>query len=255
MYTKQDIIGDIRKLGILSTDTLLVHTSLKKIGTTENGADTIIDAFCEYLDSGLLVIPGHTWADINAENPQFDVINSPVCVGVLPEIFRKRSGVYRSLHPTHSLLAYGRNAQQFVEGQEKFDTPCSPDSCYGELEKRDGKVMLLGVDFTRCTLVHCIEEVANVPGRLADTWEQLRVRNESGEIINVPSRRHQNANSDHYQKLESVLDHRGVLTKGKVGNSDTIVCKIKDLFRITIELLNRDIRLFDDKKPVPREWY
>ncbi len=255
MYTKQDIMNDMEHLGILPSDTVLVHSSLKSIGATENGADTVLDAFCGYLNSGLLVMPGHTWDYINAQNPEFDVMESPVCVGVMPELFRKRKGVHRSLHPTHSLLAYGHDAEQFVSGDEKFDTPCAPDSCYGKLEKRDGKVVFIGVNFMKCTLVHCIEEVANVPGRLTDTWEQLRVKKADGEVIPVPSRRHHNSNSDYFEKLEPVFEYRNVLTRGKIGDADTIVCKIQDLFRITLELLKKDPRLFDDDKPVPKEWF
>lgn len=255
MYTKNDISNDIKRLGILPSDTVMVHTSLKKIGKTEAGADTVLDAFCRYLSEGLLVLPGHTWASINADNPEFDVLKTPVCVGVMPEVFRKRSGVYRSLHPTHSVLAYGSGAAEFVSGQEKFDTPCSPDSCYGKLERMDGKLILVGVDFMKCTLVHCIEEVAGVPGRISDTWEPLKVRDENGMLRNVPSRRHQNANSDYYQKLEPVLQYKNVLIRGKVGDADTIVCRITDLFSITLDLLKKNIRLFDDAEPVPEKWY
>jgi aminoglycoside 3-N-acetyltransferase len=201
------------------------------------------------------VLPGHTWSTINAQNPEFDVKESPVCVGALPEIFRRREGVLRSLHPTHSLLAYGQDAELFVSGEEKFDTPCAPDSCYGKLEKRGGKVMLVGVDFMKCTLVHCIEEVAGVPGRLTSSTEPLRVKKADGEIISIPSHRHHNSNSDYFEKLEPVLEYRNVLTRGKIGDADTIVCGIQDLFRITLELLGKNPRLFDDDKPVPREWY
>lgn len=255
MYSKKDITDDLEKLGIAPTDTLMVHASLKSIGKTEEGADTVLDAFCEYLSPGLLVISGHTWADINAGNPEFDVVRSPVCVGALAEVFRKRQGVCRSLHPTHSLLAYGRDAESFVSGQEKFDTPCSPDSCYGDLEKRNGKVMFIGVNFMKCTLVHCIEEVAAVPGRLTETREQLRVRDGNGAVFYVPSRRHQNANSDYYEKLEAVLEYKNVLIRGKIGDADTMVCPVRDLFRITLDLLCRDKMLFNDDKPVPEEWY
>ncbi len=255
MYSKADIINDIKKLGIAPADTVIVHTSLKSIGPLENGADTVLDAFCEYLGNGLLVLPGHTWAGINGENPEFDVLNTPVCIGVMPEIFRKRKGVYRSLHPTHSLLACGNDAKEFVGGQERFDTPCAPDSCYGELEKRDGWVVLLGVNFMRCTLIHCIEEIAGVPGRLTQARELLKVKDESGRLHMVPSRRHQNANSDYYQKIEPVLDHKKVLKRGKIGAADTIACRVRDLFRITLELLGKDMELFNDNKPVPAEWY
>lgn len=255
MVTKNDLVQSIKQMGILPTDTVMVHVSLKQIGTAEAGADTVIDALCESLTDGLLVLPGHTWSTINAQNPEFDVKNSPVCVGVMPEVFRKRKGVYRSLHPTHSLLAFGNGAEEFVRGQEVFDTPCAPESCYGQMEKRNGKVLFIGVNFMKCTLVHCIEEVARIPGRLTDTREPLRVKTESGEILSVPSRRHDNANSDHYEKLEPVLDWRGALTRGKIGEADSIVCGIRDLFTVTLELLKKNPRLFDDFEPVPKSWY
>lgn len=255
MYTTSDIVKNLEQLGILPSDTVMVHTSLKSIGELKNGADTVLDALCGYLEEGLLVMPGHTWAYVDGEHPEFDVTKSPVCVGVLPEVFRKRKGVYRSQHPTHSLLAYGPCAGQFVSGQERFDTPCAPGSSYGDLEKRDGKVMLIGVNFMRCTLIHCIEEIAGVPGRLTGTYQQLWVKDKEGAVHRVPSHRHQNANSDNYQKLEPVLSSKGVLTRGIIGDATTIVCKIKDLFGITLELLSRDIRLFDDDKPVPEDWY
>jgi aminoglycoside 3-N-acetyltransferase len=255
MHTQQDIMRDMAHLGILPSDSVLVHTSLKSIGATENGADTVLDAFCAYLSTGLLVMPGHTWATINAQNPEFAVSESPVCVGVLPELFRKRNGVHRSLHPTHSLLAYGRDAEQFARGEEKFDTPCAPDSCYGKLEKRGGKVLFIGVDFRNCTMVHCIEEVAHVPGRLTDTWEPLRVKKGDGTVVSVPSRRHEHSNSEYFKKLEPVLQYRNVLTKGKIGDAQAMVCKIQDLFRVTLELLRRNPGLFDDNEPVPKEWF
>ncbi|MEG0691692.1 MAG: AAC(3) family N-acetyltransferase [Oscillospiraceae bacterium] len=255
MYTKSELMNDMQKLGLVASDTILVHSSLKSVGEVENGADGVLDAFCEYLSSGLLVMPGHTWSYINAENPMFDLLESPTCVGVLTELFRKRKDVYRSLHPTHSLLAYGHGAKQFVIGQEQFATPCAPDSCYGMLEKMDGKVVLVGVDFSRCTLVHCVEEVAKITGRLTDTQEQLSIKKEDGEIIAVPSYRHQNANSSYYVKLQPVLEDRNVLIKGKLGDADVLVCKMKDLFRICLELLKKNPRLFDDDASIPNVWF
>lgn len=104
-------------------DTLLVHSSMKAIGPVEGGADAVLDAFSEYLAEGLLVLPTHTWAQINAEYNIFDVENEPSCVGLLTNLFRKRPGVVRSWHPTHSVAALGRDAREFASGEEQFDTP------------------------------------------------------------------------------------------------------------------------------------
>lgn len=90
---------------------------------------------------GLLIVPCHTWSNVDDENPVFDVRETKPCVGLLPDLFRRREGVVRTLHPTHSLCVYGPRAQAFAEGQERFDTPCAPGSCYGELLRQNAQVI------------------------------------------------------------------------------------------------------------------
>ena len=96
MFTKEELKEQIAALGIQPTDTLLIHSSMKAVGEVEGGADTVLDAFSEYLKEGLLILPTHTWAQMNSEYNVFDVVNEPSCVGILTELFRKRPGVVRS---------------------------------------------------------------------------------------------------------------------------------------------------------------
>ena len=53
MFTKDQLKNQLAGMGILPTDTVLIHTSLKAVGPVENGPDGFIDAFCEYLSEGL----------------------------------------------------------------------------------------------------------------------------------------------------------------------------------------------------------
>ena len=128
MITKAALLEDLDRAGIDPHGMLLCHFSMKKIGPVENGADTVLDALMEYMKNGLLIVPCHTWSNVNDENPVFDVRETKPCVGLLPDLFRRRKGVVRTLHPTHSLCVYGPRAQAFAEGQERFDTPCAPGS-------------------------------------------------------------------------------------------------------------------------------
>ena len=102
MHNKSDLLRDIQSLGIDPQGTLLIHSSMKAIGPVEGGADTVLDAWCDYMQEGLLIFPTHTWETIGEKNTVFDSRIEPSCVGILPELFRKRPGVVRSLHPTHS---------------------------------------------------------------------------------------------------------------------------------------------------------
>ena len=117
-YTKADLKHDLAAMGLTGNETILIHSSMKSIGPVEGGADTVLDAWMEFFAEGLLLLPTHTWRFINEENRVFDVRRSPCCVGILPELFRQRPGVVRSLHPTHSMAAYGKGAAAYLEGEQ-----------------------------------------------------------------------------------------------------------------------------------------
>jgi aminoglycoside 3-N-acetyltransferase len=65
MYTKEDLIKAFKEIGINPEGTLLVHSSMKAVGEVEGRADTVIDAFLEYMQDGLLVFPTHSWSEEN----------------------------------------------------------------------------------------------------------------------------------------------------------------------------------------------
>ena len=99
MHTFDSILNDLKALPIDTSGTLLVHSSMKAIGEVEGGADAVLDALSELMRGGLLVLPTHTWKDIGTGKGQhdlFDYRTEPVCIGLLPEMFRKREGVIRS---------------------------------------------------------------------------------------------------------------------------------------------------------------
>ena len=112
MYTKEELKQQLRNVGLTGKETILIHSSMKAIGEVEGGADIVLDAWMEYFAEGLLLLPTHTWANVNAQHPVYDYRNTPSCVGLLTNLFRQREGVVRSLHPTHSLAGYGKNADR-----------------------------------------------------------------------------------------------------------------------------------------------
>lgn len=60
------------------------------------------------------------------DHPVFDSKKEPSCVGILTNLFMKRAGVVRSLHPTHSMAGFGKNAAEYLAGEEYRNTPCTP---------------------------------------------------------------------------------------------------------------------------------
>lgn len=172
-YNKQQLKDQLKSMGLKGDETILIHSSMKAIGAVDGGADTVLDAWMEYFKDGLLLLPTHTWKTVNADNPVYNPYTTPSCVGLLTNMFMKRDGVIRSLHPTHSMSGYGKNAAEYLAGEEYNNTPCTPGGCYDRLKEVGGKVLLVGVGHERNTYIHSVEEVLNVPNRLSDMPMEL----------------------------------------------------------------------------------
>ncbi|GAA4848337.1 hypothetical protein GCM10023310_28140 [Paenibacillus vulneris] len=256
MHTKASLMNDLERMGIDPKGTTLMHSSMKSIGAVEQGADTVLDALSEYMKDGLLVLPTHTWSYINASNPKFYLESSPSCVGILPELFRKRPGVLRSYHPTHSVAALGRDAEEFVKGDERFDTPCHRESAWGKLLDREATIILVGVDLRRNTFIHGIEEWMDIPGRLTDGHEELFTVLGDGTEIRVPSRRHCGLSwSMHFWKVEDVLLEHGAVRMGKLGDADVRICDTVKLNEILSHMLRINQELFSDNEPLSGTYF
>lgn len=258
MYSKNDIINSLINIGIRRTDTLLVHSSMKSIGKVENGADTVVDAFMEYMKEGLLILPTHTWAQISDDYNIFNPETEPSCVGILSNIFRKRPNVIRSWHPTHSVAACGVDAAEYVAGEEKWDTPCPRGGCWGKLYDRKAKILFIGCSLRCNTFLHGVEEWNSIPMRLADIYQQLKIVTPGGRIIDRPLRRHYNPLcdvSEHYGKMLEPYSCLGIANKGFIGDAESILCDAVGMADLTILFLKRNPDLFIDNNPVPAEWY
>lgn len=139
LITKQDIFDFLKNAGIKHNDKVTIHCSLRSIGKIENGADGLIDAFCEYLNDGLFIVPTHTWDKVWRESPYYDVRKTVPDIGTLAEVAAFREDGVRSLHPTHSVAVFGKGADEFIRGEEKCASPAPLGSCISRLYEETEK--------------------------------------------------------------------------------------------------------------------
>lgn len=256
MHTKESLICDLSAIGIQPDNTLLVHSSMKAIGEVEGRAKTVLDAFIDYMRPGLLLFPTHTWDKIGQEHFDFHVQTEPACVGILPNLFLARPGVIRSWHPTHSIAAIGRDAEDFTRGEEQWDTPCSRKGCYGKLYDRKAKILFLGCSLKKNTYLHGVEEWNDIPNRLTDTCMPLVIATPDGRKISRPMHRHQSPCGDvslNFDKIETPFLSAGIARKGTIGDAESILCDAVGMADLTSALLKMNPDLFADNTPVPME--
>lgn len=131
----------------------------------------MVDALLEVLGPhGTLAVPtfpftGSMLAHVRAD-PDFDVDETPSKTGAIAEEVRTRPGALRSLEPTHPVAALGPLAEFLAEDHVNAEGPCDAHSPLYRLTQvvptggAGGWVLLLGVDFRSCTLLHTTEELA-----------------------------------------------------------------------------------------------
>ena len=243
MHTKTDLLRHLSEIGIDPNGTLKVHLSYKSIGEVEERGDGVLDALMEYMRPGLLVLPSHTWDNVRKDNPIMDVLYTPSCVGALTEMFRKREGVFRSLHPTHSVAAVGADAEDFVSGEEHINTPCGEGGAYYKLWERDAQILLIGVNFMRNTFIHGIEEWDKAQGSISEEKSDYYVITRQGSRLYTPQYRHcALLGSDTFPKLEPAALHQGILRLGRFGYATTRLMNARPLRTMTAKLLQQDAK-------------
>jgi aminoglycoside 3-N-acetyltransferase len=257
MYTKQDLIKHLTQLAINPRGVLLVHSSMKAIGPVEGGADIVLDALSDYMADGLLLLPAHSWDEQNLKDGIFDPEREPSCVGILSELFRQRSGVVRSLHPTHSICALGKGAEDFIDGEETATSPCPRHGAWGKLYDWNAQILFLGCPLTRNTYIHGVEEWSDIPNRVDPTPQPIKLK-KGDHIIDTVLHRHKspfNAIHENYDKLELPLVKLGIGHWGHIGDAKAFIVDAKKMADITTEFLARNRNLFLYNDPIPENWY
>jgi len=260
VITKEQLKADLRAMGIGPGDTVLIHTSLRAVGTVEGGANGFIDAFREYLRDGLLLIPTHTWDNVTRENPVYDVRSTVPCIGTVPRVAAFRPDGKRSLHPTHSIWAAGKGAAEFIAGEEQARTPGPPGFAWARLGEIGAKTLLIGVEHNRNTFLHAVEELAGIPNRIHPEPFPVTIYDHRGEKITHPFSGHfctlTRDVSAQYVNFEEAFTRMGVQTFGKLGSATVRVvdaAKCSALVQRICSRADRDVCV--EKMEIPPCWY
>ncbi|MEI6421572.1 MAG: AAC(3) family N-acetyltransferase [Lentisphaerota bacterium] len=239
--TKKQIVADLSRLGLGAGDTVLVHSSMKSLGYVENGTDAVINALLEMLgETGTLFFPSFQKGSEHVllrNGCVFDVRTSPTDQGLLPETFRKRPGVIRSLSPTHCLAGLGCRAASMLEGHERCSVSVGKGSPFSKLIECRGKILFLGVTHAADTMLHFVENVNGAPTVCCECFKP-RVIDAAGREHVVPTYPHMPGLRRCYERVEPLLLADGIQRNGMVGAA---TARLVDAARMA-DLIGAEIR-------------
>lgn len=237
----EDITRGLRELGLKAEDSLIVHSSLRSLGTVLGGPNTVINSIYEVIgDKGALLVPTLTGKrEDSKENPPiFDVKLTAGWTGIIAETVRGMEGAKRSYHPTHSVAGIGGKTEGLIEGHEKSYSPCDYESPYYKLAKAKGYILLIGVDQESNTAIHSCEELAGVPYHLQEEITSCYIRGYFGETIEVKNRLHNwNKEPTDFNKLDRLYYNNGIMKISKICGATIRLINAAEMFDTTIRLL------------------
>jgi len=257
---KAALVKGFRAAGLGNGDALFIHSSLKGLGFIEGGALTVIEAFQELVGPmGTLVFPTFTMnasmaVTLADADRVFDVAESPSTVGAITNTFRQRPGVFRSVHPTHSLAAWGARSEWLVTDHEKAASTFGKDSPFGRFLEINGKIVGLGIGFGPVTFYHVVEDLhpGLFPGVYLPDHFTARVRHRDGTEGMMNMRCHDPAH--HARRIDKDADierywaghllRQGIAHRSPVGQGAVWWMRAADLVREQVTLQQQDVSIY-----------
>jgi aminoglycoside 3-N-acetyltransferase len=203
MNTKDDLIVELKNLGLNSGDLVMLHASMRAIGKTLGGPDQIHQAVIDIIGSnGTLMMYVGCESEYESVGrgklskqeeklllekcPVFDtkIARARRDYGILAEFFRSWPSVICSENPGARIAAFGKNAEDYVLNHP-LDYGYGRGSPLAKLYENEGKLLLLGSDLDQVTLLHYAENISPIKNKRIKKFKVPLLRNGERTWIDI----------------------------------------------------------------------
>jgi aminoglycoside 3-N-acetyltransferase len=181
----------VENFEIKKGDNLIITSSFGNLNAAFSPSE-LIDLLKELVGiSGNIVMPfypGNSY-ELLKNKTIFNMTSSLSAMGVVTQKFSESENVYKSKHPTKSVIAWGKNAKEIINGHELTETPFSYGSPYDWLYKNGSKSLGLGVKST--PMFHYCEDILYKNKlNLYLNPEKMSIVDYNGNLIKVETKVH-----------------------------------------------------------------
>ena len=254
-FTPEGLLRQLQQLGLGRGDIVLVHSSFDAFAGFSGKPTDVIDALQKAIGpEGTLLMPTLPFTGTAVEyvrrSPVFDVVRTPSRMGLITELFRRSPEVVRSVHPTHPVAVWGKDAAWIVDGHHLADTPCGKGTPFARLLDRGGKILLLGADIASLTFYHMIEEAIETRLPSSPFTQQhfvLTSRQKDGILVSTETRLFEPVVSRrrNLYKLVPELKKLGAWRQQQIGQLAMTMLNAKDVYAVVVAMLDRGITCYD----------
>ena len=169
IVTREDIRRALEALGIRPGHAIVVHSSLKRFGRVEGGAEAVVEVLMEAVGpEGLVTMPVYASSvDEHGDLLRKPAPDAPISTGIVSVTFGRHPRAIFASHPLYAYAFYGKDAAELARKCERLLVPYGADQPLTCLFPRQGFIVQLGVDDIKNTSIHVAEDLAD-PAYLAD---------------------------------------------------------------------------------------
>jgi aminoglycoside 3-N-acetyltransferase len=254
-YDAAALLRAVRSLGIVPGDAVMLHSAFEPHHGFRGSADALIDVFLDAVGpTGHLLMVSLPYRSSSLaylkSGRRFDVRRTPSMMGMVSEMFRRRPGVLRSVHPTHPTLAFGPQAERFVAAHPNCRYPCGPGTPFDELVNDNGKLLFFNADFGTITFFHWLEHLVHehLPFPLyTEPPFEVTLIDADGRprVVTTHVFTEETIRRRDFPIFEKAMVERGAIRSCCVGNSRILVVELKDCIACTLEMLAAGCFFYD----------
>jgi aminoglycoside 3-N-acetyltransferase len=242
MISKNELLNQLKKIGIVSGDVLLVYSNLNRIGKFENGEKDVIDVLLDLIgENGHLLLPNSPVKNCQLEYVRtldfFDVAHSKSEQGALSEYFRLLPDAIRSEHPTEPVSCIGADAEHFVGHHFGNKTPYNENSPFYRVAEQNGKILCLGTNLGGALPSLLVAEDVMADFKFPSYFEEefeIMVRFENRTLRNMVTRVH-DPKQKSLRKTNALLPmfvEKGIVKKFRIGKSSSLLLDAKGVLNL-----------------------
>ncbi|MBT4662098.1 MAG: aminoglycoside 3-N-acetyltransferase [Candidatus Marinimicrobia bacterium] len=236
---------DFRRIGVCAEDAIMVHASLRSVGSVEDRAEGLVCSLLSVLgNQGTLL----AYADFESTNdiPYFDPQKSPASsdFGILVEVIRTWPGAVRSLNPGASIVAIGTRAEWFCSNHP-MNYGYGLGSPFSRLVESGAKVLLLGSDFDNVTILHYAEHCAKLPNkrvvrRTDKVFSGSTIMDVTIEEFDTSELVISAMPDDYFAQITKQFVDAGYAQTGIVGQAHSVLLPVREFVKFAIDKMEQE---------------
>lgn len=257
-HTRASLRADLARLGVRAGDTVFLHAAMRAVGPILNGPEILAYALLDAvgvngtimvytnwdtLHEGLLDHTGRVLPEWRDHVPGFDPQASRAIRinGIIAETVRTMHGARRSGNPAASMAAIGRDAD-WLTANHPQDYGYGNGSPLAKLVETEGRVLMIGAPWRKCTLIHHAEHLARIPDKLVVKYE-VPFSAPHGTVwrfieeYETDDPVHPALPVDHIERIVTDFVAAGNGLRGLVGSASSLLMDAKPLVAFAVEWL------------------